>query len=155
MMREPIKITRSLGNGVELGQRIIDFLEVEWYETTKSRIRKKTMGGIDVLVDKADRTTFQNGDLLFVSEEQAIILKIKPCDCIVLRPTNLISVGIICFEIGNKHIPIFMTEQKEVCVAYDANLFVMLDSAGFQPCIQERILFPFQMTKAFGNKSMR
>lgn len=149
MLTEPIKITRSLGNGIELGHRIIDFLEVEWYETAKSRIRKKTRGGIDVLVDKADRTSFQDGDFLFVSAEQAIVLKIKPCDCIVLRPADLISVGIICFEIGNKHLPIFLTDQNEICIAYDGNLFGMLDRAGFQPNIQERVLYPYQMTKAF------
>lgn len=154
MLSRPIEITRSLGNGIDPGKRTVDMLEVEWYETSRSRMRRKTGGGTEVLINRSDRGTFQDGDLLFISDESAIVLKIRPCDCIVLRPESLQEVGTICFEIGNKHIPIFITDQNEVCVAYDAHLFQLLMSGGFIPVIEERTLYPYQMIKAYGNKAL-
>lgn len=151
----PIEITHALGNGLAPAQGVVDILEVEWYETSRSRMKRKTRNGLEVLINKTDRSTFQDGDILFSSEERTIILKIKPCDCIVLRPASLQEVGTICFEIGNKHIPIFITDQQEVCVAYDAHLFQLLMSGGFGPEIEERILFPYQMIKAYGNKAQQ
>jgi urease accessory protein len=151
MLKKPIEVTHALGNGIELGQRTVDVLEVEWHETAKSRMRRKTKGGLEVLINRTDRGTFQDGDMLYLSDELAIVLRIKPCDCIVLRPTSLQEVGTICFEIGNKHVPIFITEQEEVCVAYDGYLFQLLLSGGFVPSIEERVLYPHQMVKAYGN----
>ena len=151
MLSEPIEVTHALGKDLDTGQRNVDVLEVEWHETAKSRMRRKTKGGQEVLINRTDRGSFQDGDILYLSDERVIILRIKPCDCIVLRPASLQEVGTICFEIGNKHVPIFMTEQEEVCVAYDGYLYQMLLSGGFAPAIEERVLHPFQMVKAYGN----
>ncbi|GGK69552.1 urease accessory protein UreE [Rufibacter glacialis] len=151
MMHQPIEISAALGRGLEVGQRSVDVLEVEWHETAKSRLRRKTVGGQQVLINRADRGTFQDGDVLYLSEEMAILLRIKPCDCIVLRPNSLQEVGTLCFEIGNKHVPIFMTDEQEVCVAYDGYLYQMLQSGNFFPTIEERVLYPYQMVKAYGN----
>ncbi|GGK83361.1 urease accessory protein UreE [Rufibacter glacialis] len=152
---EPIVVTQALENLHGLGNRTIDFFVIEWYEASKSRMKKKTRGGIDVLVEKAHRSALEDGDLLYLSEERAILLKIKPCDCVVLRPQSLQEVGTLCFEIGNKHVPIFITHENEVCVAYDAPLYQLLLSGGFRAEIEERVLHPSQMIKAYGNKSLK
>ncbi|WP_266205083.1 urease accessory protein UreE [Pontibacter kalidii] len=151
MLNKQIEVTHALGNGLDVGQRTVDVLEVEWHETPKSRMRRKTKAGREVLINRRDRGTFQDGDTLYLSDELVVILRIRPCDCIVLRPTTLQEVGTVCFEIGNKHVPIFMTEQEEVCVAYDGYLYQMLLSNGFAPAIEERVLCPYQMVKAYGN----
>ncbi|MDO6392099.1 urease accessory protein UreE [Pontibacter sp. BT731] len=150
-LAEPLVVTEALVNDQELGGRTIDFFEIEWYEASKSRMKKKTQAGIEVLVDKVNRSAFEDGDLLYLSESRAILLKIKPCDCVVLRPRSLQEVGTICFEIGNKHVPIFITDENEVCVAYDAPLYQLLQSGGFKMEIEERVLHPSQMIKAYGN----
>jgi urease accessory protein len=155
MLTEPIVVTQALAKNQDLGGRTIDFFEIEWYEASKSRMKKKTRGGVEVLVEKSHRSALEDGDLLYLSEERAILLKIKPCDCVVLRPRSLQEVGTICFEIGNKHVPIFMTDENEVCVAYDAPLYELLLSEGFRVEIEERVLHPSQMIKAYGNKSLK
>ena len=152
---EPIVVTQALEKPCGLGNRTIDFFEIEWYEAAKSRMKKKTRGGLEVLVEKAHRSALEDGDVLYLSEELAILLKIKPCDCVVLRPQSLQEAGIICFEIGNKHVPIFITEENEVCVAYDAPLYQLLLNGGFKAEIEERVLHPAQMLKAYGNKSLK
>lgn len=155
MLTEPIVVTQALATGQDLSGRTIDFFEIEWYEAAKSRMKKKTQGGVEVLVDKANRDAFEDGDLLYLSEELAILLKIKPCDCVVLYPRSLQEVGTICFEIGNKHVPIFITDENEVCVAYDAPLYQLLQSGGFVIEIEERVLHPAQMIKAYGNRRQK
>lgn len=155
MLTEPIVVTQALAKEQDLNDRIIDFFEIEWYEASKSRMKKKTQGGVEVLVEKSHREPLEDGDLLYLSEERVILLKIKPCDCVVLYPRSLQEVGMICFEIGNKHVPIFMTEENEVCVAYDAPLYQLLLSGGFVIEIEERVLHPTQMVKAYGNKRQK
>lgn len=151
ILSKPIEITQALSNGLDADHRIVDVLEVEWHETAKSRMRRQTLGGQEVLINRTDRGSFQEGDVLYWSDELVIKLRIKPCDCIVLRPASLEEAGRICFEIGNRHVPIFITEQEEICVAYDGYLYQMLLSGGFAPAIEERVLYPFQMVKAYGN----
>ncbi|WP_299987551.1 urease accessory protein UreE [uncultured Pontibacter sp.] len=152
MLTEPLVVTQALAKEHNLSGRAIDFFEIEWYETSKSRMKKKTQGGVEVLVEKSNREALEDGDLLYLSEERAILLKIKPCDCVVLYPRSLQEVGTICFEIGNKHVPIFITDENEVCVAYDAPLYQLLLSGDFVIGIEERVLHPAQMVKAYGNK---
>ncbi|MHC2990274.1 hypothetical protein OB13_01195 [Pontibacter sp. HJ8] len=118
-------------------------------------MKKKTQGGVEVLIEKSNRSALEAGDLLYLSEERAILLKIKPCDCVVLRPQSLQEVGTICFEIGNKHVPIFITDKNEICVAYDALLYELLQSGGFRVEIEERVLHPAQMIKAYGNIKLK
>ncbi|MFT2008542.1 urease accessory protein UreE [Pontibacter sp. 13R65] len=153
MLTEPIVVTQALPKKqvLKLNGRTCDYFEIEWYEAFKSRIKKKTQGGVEVLIDKSHRSALDDGDLLYLSVERAILLKIKPCDCVVLRPRSLQEVGTICFEIGNKHVPIFITDEHEVCVAYDAPLYQLLLSGGFITEIEERVLHPSQMVKAYGN----
>jgi urease accessory protein len=154
-LTELIVVTQVLAKDQDLNARTIDFFEIEWYEASKSRMKKKTQGGVEVLIDKSQRSALEDGDLLYLSDERAILLKIKPCDCVVLRPQSLQELGTICFEIGNKHVPIFITDENEVCVAYDAPLYELMLSGGFEVEIEERVLHPSQMIKAYGNKSLK
>ncbi|GGG22975.1 urease accessory protein UreE [Pontibacter amylolyticus] len=155
MLTEPIVVTEALAKDQGLGGRTIEFFEIEWYEASKSRMKKKTQGGAAVLVEKSRKDPLEDGDLLYLSEELAILLKIKPCDCVVLYPRSLQEVGTICFEIGNKHVPIFITDENEVCVAYDALLYQLLQCGGFEMGIEERVLHPAQMIKAYGNRRQK
>ncbi|MFT2008536.1 hypothetical protein ACMA1I_07665 [Pontibacter sp. 13R65] len=39
----------------------------------------------------------------------------------------------ICFEIGNKHIPIFINEAAEVLVEFENPLYRLLERSGYEP----------------------
>lgn len=153
MSKEPIKITGPVGGQLKPDGKKVDFLEVEWYETAKSRMRKRTLDGVEIQLERSDRTALQDGDVLHISDDKILKVRILPCVCIVLRPATLPDAGRACFDIGNKHIPIFLTGHHEICVAYDANLYEMLVSAGHDPEIEDRVLLPGQMIKAYGNTS--
>lgn len=129
----------------------IQYLEVEWYEVFRSRMKRKTNKGILVSMHKNSNEIIRDGEILFADDQRTIRLRIKACDCIVVFPHSLHEMGRICFEIGNKHIPIFLNNNQEVCVAYDANLYQLLSSGNFDMRLESRILHPDQMVKAYGN----
>ena len=135
-----IRISETLQGGYDLNGREADILEIEWYEATKTIIRKHTRNGRELGIRKDTRKPLENGDLLYVNEEFYIELYIKPCDCIVIKPKNMREMGVVCFEIGNQHIPIYIDDENNLCVAYEAPLFALLQKAGYEATIEERQL---------------
>ncbi len=117
-----------------------DFFEIEWYETIKTTIRRKTRGGLEVGIRKKNRVPLNEGDLLWEDDNTFIQVLIKPCDCIVFTPKTMREMGIICFEIGNRHIPVYIDEHNAISVAFENPLYELLEKRGFEPQIIEKKL---------------
>lgn len=130
-----------------------DTLEIEWYETTKTIIRRKTISGVEIAIRKNNRIPLADGDILWEDSERYITLVIKPCECIVFTPGSLREMGIICFEIGNKHIPIYIDDSNNVSVAYETPLFTLLERAGYRPRIETKKLLRTHMLRVHGHGS--
>lgn len=130
-----------------------DVFEIEWYETTKTIIRRATKSGVELAVRKNNRTPLADGDILWEDENSYITLVIKPCECIVFTPRSLREMGIICFEIGNQHIPIYIDDENNISVAYETPLFTLLDRAGYQPRIEVKKLLRTHMLRVHGHGS--
>lgn len=133
--------------------KLRDVLEIEWYETTKTIIRRSTTSGIEIALRKNNRRPLEDGDVLWQNEDRYIELVIKPCECIVFAPATLREMGIICFEIGNKHIPIYIDDNNNVSVAYETPLYTLLERAGYQPRIEIKKLLKTHMLKVHGHGS--
>lgn len=130
-----------------------DVFEIEWYEAAKTIIRRSTKCGVEIAVKKNNRAPLSDGDILWQDDSNYIELVIKPCECIVFAPRTLREMGIICFEIGNKHIPVFIDDDNQVCVAYESPLYTLLERAGYQPRIEERKLLRTHMLSVNGHGS--
>lgn len=65
--------------------------------------------------------------------ERVIVVNIIPCECIVFKPGSFKDMGTVCFEIGNKHIPIFINEEAEVLVEFENPLYRLLERSGYEP----------------------
>ncbi len=115
-----------------IGDLLIDFLDLDWFDTGKTTLRKRTRAGQEVGIRK-DTTPLEDGDILYLDEEQAIVVNILPCECIVFKPGNFKDMGTVCFEIGNKHIPIFINEEAEVLVEFEQPLYRLLERSGYEP----------------------
>ncbi|MBV7530921.1 urease accessory protein UreE [Chitinophaga sp. sic0106] len=133
------------------GNRSREVFEIEWYETTKTIIRRPTRSGMEIVIRKHNRVPLADGDILWMDDEKYIELVIKPCECIVFTPKTLKEMGIICFEIGNKHIPIYIDEADSISVAYESPLYMQLQRAGYEPRIEERKLLQTHMLRAHGH----
>jgi len=144
-------IRQKAGNiaSVLIGERNIDWLEIEWYETGKRILRKRTQGGKDIDLQFLNYSPqFMQGDILYADEQELLVVDILPCEAIVIRPASLLAVAALCYEIGNKHLPLFL-ENEELLVPYDAPLFNQLTAgavAGGYIVSQEqrKLLYPLK-----------
>ncbi|MDO4641235.1 MAG: urease accessory protein UreE [Neisseria sp.] len=110
-----------------------DTVEIEWYEADRRILRKTTASGRDVafrLLREGQRLA--HGDLVHADNKLAINVAIKPSEVIVLSPKTLPDMARVCYEIGNKHSPLFL-DGNEVIMPYDKPMFLWLEAAGFQP----------------------
>lgn len=120
--------------------RIIDPLKVEWFETGKRLLRRHTLGGQEVALRFMRETPMlQQGDIVWMDERKAIVIEIVPAPAIVLKPVTMRDMAVICYEIGNKHLPLFL-KGDEVLVPYEEPLFRWLEVKGYQPLKAQRIL---------------
>lgn len=131
-------ITEVLGNVAitPLNGRQRDPLHLEWFEPTKRILRKHSAGGREMaikLVREGQR--LHEGDIVWQDEHTAVVVDILPSEAIVVTPTSLLQMGTICYEIGNKHLPMFI-QDDQVLVPYEAPLFRLLEATGYQPLRQ-------------------
>jgi urease accessory protein len=115
-----------------LESKAIDYVYFEWYETQKRIQRKKTTAGTDISLKFLDKNPrFTEGDVLFEDAHSLIVVAIVPCDCIVIRPKNNFEIASVCYEIGNKHLPLFY-EKDELLVPFEQPLFRLLTAQGYE-----------------------
>ena len=127
----------------------IDWLQLEWHETRKRILRKQTGSGKDVSIKFLNENPeLTEGDILFEDDTTIIAVAVLPCDCIVIKPINMFEMASVCYEIGNKHLPLFY-EEESLLVPFDAPLMRLLSAQGYEVKKEERkLLQPLKTTVA-------
>lgn len=114
-----------------LAHRTIDWLPLEWFETSKRIMRKRTRSGQEVALKfLTENPRLTQGDVLYNDELSVIAVEIVPCDTLVISPASMHEMASICYEIGNKHLPLFF-ETDQLLVPYEAPLFRLLTASGY------------------------
>ncbi|MFI3292508.1 MAG: urease accessory protein UreE [Rikenellaceae bacterium] len=137
-----MKITEILGgrSSHDLSGREIDYVELEWYELSKRIQRKRTTAGRDVAMKfMAESIAMKMGDILYLDDNYAIVVRVLPTTTIVLSPRTMHEMATICYEIGNKHMPLFI-DGDDILLPYEAPMYKWLESAGYSPKQEERLL---------------
>ena len=120
--------------------RSIDYLPLEWYECNKRILHKKTNNGREVSIKfLKEPQCLQQDDVLYTNDEFIIAVEIIPCEVMVIRPASMYEMAYVCYEIGNKHLPLFY-EHDELLMPYDAPTYRMLQAAGFTPELKTKKL---------------
>lgn len=118
----------------------IDYLDLEWHEANKRIYRKNSRKGRKVAVRfLAENIHLVDGDILVEEDEYAIVINILECDTIVLQPTTMGEMASLCYEIGNKHMPIFL-ENDTIIMPYEPPMFKWVESMGYRPRLERRKL---------------
>lgn len=127
-------INQTLGNlSGNPATKNIDYLDLEWFETTKRIQRKKTRQGTDVAIKfLREGQRLREGDILFEDSEKIIAVNVLETDAIVMSPASLLEMGTVCYEIGNKHIPLFI-QNDQVLLPFEMPMFRWLEASGFKP----------------------
>ena len=112
--------------------RLMDYLCLEWYETSKRILRKRTNGNDDMIIKMLkEGNRLCEGDVLFEDEEKIVAVFILPCDAIEVTPRTMLEIGTICYEIGNRHLPLFIQDDR-ILVPYERPLEQLLTVTGYQ-----------------------
>ena len=111
----------------------VDLLELEWFETTKRIQRKRTSSGMEIAVKfvREGQRLSQN-DILYQDAQKVVVVTIKPCEAIVMTPKSLLEMGTICYEIGNKHLPLFI-QNDQIMMPFEMPMFRWLEASGYLP----------------------
>ena len=118
-------------NFYAINNRKIDYLLLEWYETNKRILHKKTVAGVEAVMKfLSEGPQLTEGDVIYEDDFNIIVIEVKECDAMVIRPKTMFEMASVCYEIGNKHIPVFY-QDDEILVAFEAPLFKLLLSAGY------------------------
>ncbi len=137
-----ILVNQIMGNRAdkELDGREVDLLEIEWFESTKRIQRKTTAQGQEIAIRfMREGQRLRQDDILYMDNRKVILVYIKPCDAIVLSPANMLEMGTVCYEIGNKHMPLFI-ENDQVMMPFEHPMFRWLEASGYRPEKQFRQL---------------
>lgn len=133
----------------------IDYVALQWFESDRNILRKTSQMGREIafrLLKEGQR--LQHNDVVFISEQLAIVVEILPSEVILLAPKTLPDMARACYEIGNKHAPLFL-EGDEILLPYDKPMFEWLKAAGFKPQRAERRLSQaLRANSAQGHKHM-
>jgi urease accessory protein len=84
-------------------------------------------------------TSIADHDILWQDENSIIAVEIKPCKSLVISPGTLLAASSICYEIGNRHLPLFY-EGDDLLVPYEGPLHNLLQASGFQVKVEQRKL---------------
>jgi len=128
-------INETLSNISEktIVEKSIDYLDLEWFESTKRIQRKKTRQGEDIAIKfLREGQRLREGDILYEDEEKLIVVNILETEAIVISPDSMLEMGTVCYEIGNKHIPLFIQENK-VLLPFEMPMYRWLEVSGFKP----------------------
>jgi urease accessory protein len=134
-------------NPVDTSNKNIDWLSLQWFETNKRILHKKTNAGTEIsLKFLKENAALTEGDILFEDEETIIAVEVIACDCIVVKPANMFEMASACYEIGNRHLPLFF-ENGELLVPFENPLYNLLQAHGFKVVKEERkLLQPLKTT---------
>lgn len=134
-------IQQKLGNiNSSTTNKNIDWLNLEWHETNKRILHKKTRAGKEITMKfLKENQNLTQGDIIFEDAETIVAIDIQQCEAIVIKPKTMFELASICYEIGNKHLPLFF-QDTELLIAYEAPLFNLFVSLGYDAKKEDRKL---------------
>lgn len=123
--------------------KVIEWVNLEWYETGRRILHKITSAGRQVSMKFLNENQrLAEGDILYEDSDTVIVVSILPCKAIIIHPRSLAETAVICYEIGNRHLPLFIDED-ELLIAFDAPVYRYLSSAKYDLIVEDRkLLYP-------------
>jgi urease accessory protein len=117
---------------MEIGSRVVDVLSIEWFEATKRIQRRTTKSGMEIAIKfLKEGQRLRQDDILYMDENKVVIVDIHPCDAIVVTPGSFLEMGSVCYEIGNKHLPVFI-QDDQVLMPFEEPIFRWLIASGYK-----------------------
>lgn len=115
-----------------IGNKTKDALNLQWFETTKRIMRKRTEANQEVVIKfLREGTRLKEGDIVYEDTDKVVVVNVLPCDAIQVTPRSIYEMGTVCYEIGNKHLPLFI-QGDHVLIPYEKPLERLLIATGYE-----------------------
>src|SRR4051794_28717445 len=135
-------INQKIGNlkEVDIEGFVIDRLPIEWFETNKRILHKKTVSGTEFsLKFLKENPNLTQDDVIYKDATRIVVIDIKACEVIGVEPQSMCEMAVLSYEIGNKHLPLFY-EEGILMMPFEEPLYRWLIASGFNPQKQVRKL---------------
>lgn len=126
--------TEVIGNieTYPIGNRTKDILNLQWFEATKRIMRKRTEADQEIVIKfLREGSRLKEGDIVYGDAYKVVVVNILPCDAIQVAPRSIYEMGTVCYEIGNKHLPLFI-QDDHVLIPYEKPLERLLIATGYE-----------------------
>ncbi|MES2646565.1 MAG: urease accessory protein UreE [Bacteroidota bacterium] len=142
-------VTKKIGNihSLQSTGKYVDWLHLEWYETAKRIMHQRTESGRELVIKfLGESQQLAQGDILFEDDASIIAVDILATNTIIIEPVSMYEMAAVCYEIGNKHLPLFY-EQNHLLIPFELPLYRLLVAQGYQVKQAERkLLQPLKTT---------
>ncbi len=108
-------------------RKTVDPLQLDYADAQKHLLRRTTRGGRDIalhLSPGAQLRGLHDGDVLLEDGDTVVAVEILPVMALVAHPDGVADVAQLCYEIGNRHAPLYELTDSEgrlsFAVLYDA-----------------------------------
>lgn len=116
------------------------WIDLEWFETNKRIQHKIARDGKSFRFKfLQENPNLKHREIIYQEHGKDYVIHILPCDCLVIKPKSNFETASICYEIGNKHIPLFYASD-ELLVPFEKPLFKQLTAMGFEVFQEKRAL---------------
>lgn len=119
-------------DSVEISYQSVEYVEIEWHEAFKKIHRKQTDTGREIGIRMGDwvlsRGIFE-GDVIYMDDNLVIAVRTPKCQVIHIEvePDHEYMDAKVCYEIGNRHAPLFFGESVHCFITpYNEPMFFML-----------------------------
>jgi urease accessory protein len=106
----------------------VDTVEFEWFELSRRVMKKMSSSGEEIGLRLTE--PISDGDVLYEDDTRAIVAALLPCELIRVAARDMRTMGRVCFELGNRHLPLAIGDDS-VKTPYDAPTFEYLARLGF------------------------
>lgn len=116
---------------IDASGKVVEYVDIEWHEAFKKIHRKVTDQGRDVGIRMGDEVLSRGlfrGDVIYMDDGLLIVVNTPPCEVIEISftPGHEMMAAKACYEIGNRHAPLFWGENNTYITIYDEPMMVML-----------------------------
>lgn len=116
---------------MDISGRELEYVDIEWHEAFKKIHRKITDKGREVGIRMDDTILTRGllqGDVIFCDEKLVIAVNTPPCEviCISMAKGHEKMAAKVCYEIGNRHAPLFWGKEDTFITIYNEPMMSML-----------------------------
>lgn len=113
-----IVVDRIVGKLSDGETRRVERVPMGWEDRLRSRQRATTDHGTELGIGLPTGQAMHEGDVLHEDDERVVVVATVPEDVLVLRPGSSVEMGRVAFQVGNRHAPIQVKEDR-ILTPYD------------------------------------